>query len=84
MDVEAMAAEMRGGMSEERIAEVFSFVKPPMNWKGPIQSSVPKEMATKQEIEAAVAWFCGGHPEVEDRGSCWQVTGAGYYEWVGA
>jgi hypothetical protein len=71
-------------MSDERLAEVFALVKPATGWKRPIQATVPKELATGEEISTAVAWFAGGVPEIEDRGDRWQVTGAGYYVWVGA
>lgn len=73
-------------MSDERLSEVFDLVKPSPNWKYPIDSYVDKNLATRAEIEAAVVWFAGGFPDVHDDGgsNVWYVSGAGYYEWIGA
>lgn len=72
-------------MSDERLGEVFGLVKPEPNWKAPIDMLVVKDKATVSELRTAVVWYCGGYPEVADYDSdFWKVTGAGYYEWVGA
>ena len=68
----------------QRLREVFDLVKPSPNWKDPIAAIVYKDNATKEEIVEAVTFFCGGRPEVFDLGHAWRVSGAGYYEWVGA
>lgn len=72
-------------MSDERLKEVFGLVKTPGHWKDPIDMLVPKEKASVAEIRTAVAWYCGGYPEVEDYDSdFWRVRGEGYYIWIGA
>jgi hypothetical protein len=73
-------------MTDERMSEVFDLVKPqyPHGWKGAIEAEVPKDKATREEIEKSVCWFVGGYPEVEDHGPHWYVTGAGYYVWIGS
>lgn len=71
-------------MTDDRLREVFDLVRTPGGWKEPINARVPKVRATRGEIETAVCWFAGGTPDVRDDGAEWHVTGAGYYEWVGA
>lgn len=67
-----------------RLSEVFDLVKPEGNWKMPIHARVPKTAATEREVSDAVIFYCGGVPFVVEDGEHWVVTGAGYYEWVGA
>lgn len=72
----------------ERLREVFALVRDPENWKMPIRAFVPDTAATAAEISDAVIFFCGGNPEIQPatKGGVngWAVTGAGYYEWIGA
>jgi hypothetical protein len=70
---------------QARRSEVFDLVKPQPNWKYPIDAVVPPGLATEQEVIDAVVWFAGGMPDVAPgQGGCLVVTGAGYYEWIGA
>jgi hypothetical protein len=71
-------------LTDDRLREVFDMVKPVGNWKEPIACIIAKPYATKAEIEVAVAWFAGGLPDIEDLGTKWRVSGAGYYEWIGS
>lgn len=82
-----IAEQARRGYTEERLHEVFALVENSTNWKMPIDAWVPKENATEDEIVTAVVYIAGGVPEVvtyEVKPDHWAVTGAGYYEWVGA
>lgn len=70
--------------STERLSEVFDLVKPEENWKLPIDALVHSEAASAQEIEEAVAFYCGGYPALIAEGAFWRVIGDGYYVWIGA
>lgn len=85
-EINQWVEQAKGGMSDERLREVFDLVKPRPNWKMPIAAIVSKDDATRQEIETAVTWFAGGLPDVTEIESSrkWRVSGAGYYEWIGA
>lgn len=70
---------------DERLHEVFSLVSDQLDhWKDPFDVHVPKTAATDEEIRNAVIWHAGGSPDIYDEGDNWFVSGAGYYEWVGA
>lgn len=68
----------------ERMREVFDLVKPSPFWKMPICTTVPKSLASMEEIIDAVIFFAGGEPLVTSRGDEWGVEGEGYYNWIGA
>ena len=67
-----------------RLREVFDLVKPTDNWKLPINTLVHCEAASAEEIEEAVAFYCGGYPALIAEGAHWRVIGEGYYAWIGA
>lgn len=68
-------------MSSERLKAVFDLVKDSEHWKNPIDARVPEDVATASEIQRAVAWYCGGEPDVVTCDGEHHVTGAGYWGW---
>lgn len=84
MDFEDAWFDFSEAVDAPRMREVFDFVKPVPNWKDPIDARVSVEAVTAAEIRRAVVWFAGGVPSVVREGDVFHVTGAGYYEWVGA
>lgn len=77
LDKARMADGVR--MSNERIDEVFNLVKPPSDWKDPIDTMAPKSKASAAEIEVAVSWLTGSMAMVADKGDHWEVIADGYY-----
>lgn len=73
-----------GGMTHERLSEVFDLVKPVGNWKEEISTTVFKSQATSAEIDAAIIFFTGGAPDILDEGESYWVRARGYYAEVGA
>ena len=89
--IQEWSDNLRNGMSDERLSDVFDLVKPEGNWKLPIEARVPAGAAGSREIATAIDYFAGGGATIEavmnpDTGQVhsWLVTAPGYYSQIGA
>lgn len=72
-----------GGYTTDQLRAAWELVKPPGNWKGPIDSIVPAG-ADLGAIAAACSFYAGSPVDIRRVLGGWRVTGAGYYACIGS
>jgi hypothetical protein len=74
---------MYGGYTTDQLKAAWEMVRPPGNWKGPIDSTVPAD-ADLDAIAAACAFFAGSPVDIVKTERGHRVTGPGYYVCIGS
>jgi len=77
-------SDLRGGYTQDQLEGAFALVKPPGNWKMPIDANVPED-TDMALLEFAVIYFTGGgFVQTERTPTGIRVLANGYYVEVGS
>lgn len=76
-------SDLTFGRSEDELHAAFDKVCDPVNWKMPIDTTVPAD-ADQNLISDAIIYFTGSVPDIYPEDDHLRVEAAGYYNSVGS